>query len=504
MPNLSQSPFPNRNAWIGLAIFVALLHLIGLGNHGLLEPDEGRYANMAAEWTEFDEHDWKEPVLSDVGHYDKPPLIYWLTGSSFLAFGRSEFSARLPSLFGGFLTLAGVVLIAGRLHGARAAWWSVLVTATTFQFWALTHLLSPDMLLCGLVTLGTGCALQATPGKRHGWLWWIAGALFWSLGWWTKATAALVPLGALTLALLITRRWDLLARLRPVRLFLLILLLGSPWYLLMVSKHHELWDFFFHRELAGRVTGHADGRRGFPGFHFAVALGFWLPWWPVLISPARRHWQTWRSASWAEKCRSLPWEVVAALGVIAIFSLVSSKLVTYILPGLPYLAIAVGSVIARTDAVFSFRQWPARIAGIATLSLIATALVMPGIEHSLSRNSSVRLPIAKAQELDARWLICDEFWPGAEFYFGEFVWFVDVKNLMQVESTRGQVPAKHFLSKNQVEPLVNASDGPAVWLLQYRGHFQNPQKWARKLIATRPDPDSEPIQVGDFYLWRVR
>ncbi|MCB1230403.1 MAG: glycosyltransferase family 39 protein [Verrucomicrobiae bacterium] len=498
---LERSAFPSRNAWIVLIFFLLALHLLGRG-HGLLEPDEGRYANMAEEWMEFDEHSWTEPTLSDVGHFDKPPLIYWLTGSSFLAFGRNEFAARFPSLLGGILALIGVGLLAAQLHGKKAAWWSVLVAGTTAQFWALTHLLSPDMLMCGFVTLGAAFCLRAAKDQPRTWLWWLTGALFWTLGWWTKATAALVPLGALTLALLVTGRRDLTANLRPVLLLLVVLILGSPWYLLMVSKHHELWDFFLHRELAGRVTGHVDGRHGFPGYHIVVALAFWLPWWPVIAVSAVRNWKQWRTASWVGKRHLLSWEVLTALGVIAIYSFVSSKLITYILPGLPFLAIAVGSVIARTETAFDLRRLPARIAAAGTLVLFITALIVPRIEMSLGRNSSIREAVAMAKENGAGRIVCDEFWPGAEFYFGEFVWFVDVKNLMQAQTVRGQIPSKHFLSKDQVVRAVRKSDRP-VWLVQYEGHFSDPQKWTRQLLSTRPDPNSEPLRIGDFYLWRV-
>lgn len=495
--------FPSRTAWIGLVIFVICLHALGLGNHGLLEPDEGRYANMASEWMEFGEHHWAEPVLSDVGHFDKPPLIYWTTGASFLLFGRHEAAARLPSILGGLLALLGIALLARRMAGDRAAWWSVLVAATSFQYWALTHLLSPDMLMCGFATLGASLTLHATKGRSLSWLWWIAGALCWTLAWWTKATAALVPLAALSLALLLNQRKDLLAALRPVRLFLVILALGSPWYVAMLMKHQELWDFFFHRELAGRITGHEDGRRGIPGYHLGVAFVFWLPWWPVLILPAKENWARWRQLNWREKFRAVPWEVTAALGVIAVFSFVSSKLVTYILPGLPFLAIAVGREIARRQESFSFQQWPGRTAATAAVLIVLTAFTIPHFETSLGRNSSTRQVIEEARERGASRIVFDEFWPGAEFYFGEFVWFVDVKDLVQVHDLPGQVLAKHFLSKKDIVPLVRSIDEP-VWLVQYEGHHRNPQKWTRNLLGERPDPDSEPIRIGDFYLWRVR
>ena len=479
-----------------------LLFSVGLGNHGLLEPDEGRYANMAVEWLEFDTHDWLEPVLSDVGHFDKPPLIYWLTGGNILLFGQSEWAARMPSVLGGLLTLIGVGLMAGQVGGKKAAWWAVLVTLTSYQFWALSHLLSPDMLLCGFVTLGTALIFRSR--TKGGWFLWFCGALLWVLAWWTKATASLVPLGALTLALLITGKKDLLHQLKPVRLLCFILLLGLPWYLAMILRHPELKDFFLHRELAGRITGHPDKRLGFLGYHFAVAAGFWLPWWPVLLQrcwPAKSQCDR---VPWREKLRSLPWEPVAALGVILIFSFVSSKLVTYILPGLPFLTVRIGILMAAAEPGFSLRRWPAYLAGATAILLCAAGFSVPRFENSLGWNSSVRQAVTVAKENGARRIICDQFWPGVEFYFGDSVWYVDAKNPVQAEGVKGQQPSLHFVSGGEIRQRTEASPGP-VWLLQFTGRSYQPRAWERELIEkARSRKSVQSVSVGEFTLWRIK
>ncbi|MCB1089482.1 MAG: glycosyltransferase family 39 protein, partial [Verrucomicrobiae bacterium] len=444
------------------------------------------------------------PVLSDVGHFDKPPLIYWLTGSSILLFGKSELAARLPSALGALLTLTGIGLLAARRGGARAAWWGVLAGATTFHFWALSHLLSPDMLMCGFATLGAALALKAEPGRPKGWLWWSAGALCWSLAWWTKATACLVPLGALALALRLTGQTKLLAALRPVRLLLVILLLGSPWYVAMMLRFEELRDFFLHRELAGRITGHQDGRHGFPGFHVVVAMVLWLPWWPMLLVPARRGWSRWKSAPWAERLTSLPWEPVAAVGVVLIFSVISSKLMTYVLPGMPYLAAYVGHLLAqRQPATLSLKRPALQVAGGAALIAIAVSYFAPKLESSLGSNSSLRHAVSAARDQGAGWIVCRNFWPGAEFYFGEGVWYVDVKDILQASDIRGQIPTKHFLSKREVSDRVGSVED-SVWLIQGKQSADDLQKWERILIENRPDPEQAPLTVGNFLLWRVR
>src|ERR1700677_2794361 len=174
----SMFPTAIRNKdWALLALFLMALLLFQLGGRGLNEPDEGRYANIAQENLETD-HPWWDPQLSDVGHYDKPPLIYWVTALGFSLFGVNEWAARLPSLFGALLTLGGLGWAAARLYGPRVAWLTVLVAGTTLQIWALARFLSPDMFLTGWCTLAIAAWVE-TRRRRGAWGWWTLQVLFW-------------------------------------------------------------------------------------------------------------------------------------------------------------------------------------------------------------------------------------------------------------------------------------------------------------------------------------
>src|SRR5262245_53016857 len=75
-----------------LAVFVLSSVFIELGSRGLVEPDEGRYAEIAREILATG--DWLVPTLNGFAHLQKPPMTYWLTAASFKMFGLGEWAAR--------------------------------------------------------------------------------------------------------------------------------------------------------------------------------------------------------------------------------------------------------------------------------------------------------------------------------------------------------------------------------------------------------------------------
>src|SRR5207237_6908774 len=105
-------------------ILPALLLYPSLRFH-LLEPDEGRYAEIPREMLQRGE--WVVPYLQGEPYLDKPPLLYWLVMLSYRVFGVSAASARLVPA----LAVHGCVLAAylpgRRSLGERAAFRGALL-----------------------------------------------------------------------------------------------------------------------------------------------------------------------------------------------------------------------------------------------------------------------------------------------------------------------------------------------------------------------------------------
>jgi 4-amino-4-deoxy-L-arabinose transferase-like glycosyltransferase len=112
----------NRQTAIAWVVLVAasLCVLVPNLSYPLIEPDETRYAQIAIEMNRS--RDWVTPMLDGVPYLDKPPLVYWLTATSFGWFGNNEIAARLPSTLSALLTIVILFSLGSRIVGRRAAW----------------------------------------------------------------------------------------------------------------------------------------------------------------------------------------------------------------------------------------------------------------------------------------------------------------------------------------------------------------------------------------------
>ncbi|TMA31969.1 MAG: glycosyltransferase, partial [Deltaproteobacteria bacterium] len=94
-----------------VAVAVALPFLWGLGRWPLLEPDEGRNAEVAREMLALGR--WSVPHFNGLPYLDKPVLFFWLMAAGFRIFGPAELAARLPAALGALATV-GLTFAIGR------------------------------------------------------------------------------------------------------------------------------------------------------------------------------------------------------------------------------------------------------------------------------------------------------------------------------------------------------------------------------------------------------
>ena len=85
-----------------IIVFLAPL-LFFWGQHSLIAQDEGYYA-LQARWI-LQNHQWLAPQFFDHIVFDRTIGVQWLIALSYQLFGISAFTARLPSLVCGLISL---------------------------------------------------------------------------------------------------------------------------------------------------------------------------------------------------------------------------------------------------------------------------------------------------------------------------------------------------------------------------------------------------------------
>ncbi len=313
-----------------------------LGRIPLIDPDEGRYAEVPREMLE--RCDFVTPLLNYAKFFDKPPLHYWLSALSLTIFGQNEFAARFTGALMGLLTVLLTYHAGRRLFGRREGLLAALVLGTSTGFLVQARYNITDMTLtCTLSATIAFFILAAQENEARKGLYFHLFYLCAALAVLAKGLIGIVFPGAIIfLYLCSTRRWHVLKEMRLATGIPLFLLISAPWYILVQSRNPEFAGYFFIHEHFQRFTTTVHHRKVGLWFYFPVLLGAMLPW-SFLIPGALRG--VWRERLTGKGNARLYLFIWAAF-IFLFFSASSSQLVPYILPVFPPLALLVGSTYA--------------------------------------------------------------------------------------------------------------------------------------------------------------
>lgn len=357
---------------LALVLLTGLSCFWHLGGCGILDLDEGLYAEAAREMALTG--DAVVPRLNGAPFYEKPPLAYWAAAISIRLFGRTEAAARLPSALATALTAWLLVWWGGRRLGRRAGLLAGAFYLSSPLVIGPARLLTTDAALCLWIAVAMVAAYEAlerAPGVRT---WAVVFGSACGLGVLAKGLPGIVfPAGTAALWCWFVegrRTRAALARLGPLLRLgpaLAFLLVAAPWHVLAYRASGEVfWGEYIVRQHLGRFRGGDTSHLAPFWFYVPVFFAGFFPW--SLCAPAA-FLRALRAKLPDGQGRLMTFLGLWALLVFLAFSASGSKLVSYILPMAAPTALVVGWWWARA------LDEPGAVRGTAAAAALTAAAV---------------------------------------------------------------------------------------------------------------------------------
>jgi outer membrane protein assembly factor BamB len=341
---------------------------VNLGSGHLWATDEQTYVQWAFHM--FKSGDYVTPwaygeVLMWIG---KPPLFMWLMSLAYQIFGVNNFAARFWSPVFGTLSLVFVFFLGKKLYNLPVGFISALVlgTFTTFYVFARHAMLDVTFVFFILASI---YFLVLSEKKESANRYAALGGLFFGLAFMTKQVAAfLIPLIVFVYFAVTGRGIKFLFTKRFALFWGVGLLVFSPWLIYMIlSFGPDFWQPFFVFSGITRastpIEGHVEGYL----FYFSYLANNENPFW-VLLLPFAAGLCAFNAAIKRSKADTL---VIAWMSIVlAVFTLIQTKLYWYILPAFPAFAIATSSLLYQLSKKI---QRAIRFLSYKTLKLIEIA-----------------------------------------------------------------------------------------------------------------------------------
>lgn len=355
-----------------------------LGGVRLFDWDEINFAEAAREMI----------VLGDYLHvhidfkpfYEKPPLFFWFQAAMMNLFGINEFSARLPNAICGIITLVYLYHIGRKLHGHRFGllWSLAYLGSVTPHLYFRSGIIDPFFnlfIFAGIVNLIFASWKRDKLGSilivpKNEWTYLLLGGFVLGLGILTKG-----PVAYLIVCLVLFVYW-LLSRFRWFITPLQFLAFSSAasfvslaWYGLDVYLHGTaLMENFLVYNIRLFSTPDA-GHVGFPAYHLIVLL---VGCFPASVFGIRAFGSLYIERIYQREFRK--WMLILFWVVLALFSIVQSKIVHYSsLCYFPLTYLAALTLVQLEERKIQFGNWLRAgligVGGIYVVAIIGLPLV---------------------------------------------------------------------------------------------------------------------------------
>jgi 4-amino-4-deoxy-L-arabinose transferase-like glycosyltransferase len=407
----------NRYEFLFGAIFIVYFFNMFID---VMEIDAAQYANISMEMSY--NKSFLQVYFRGDDYLDKPPLLFWLSSVSFILFGITNFTYKLPSVLIALLGIYSTYKLTRMWYDKKTGILAALILASTQAYFQLTNDVRTDTSLVGLVVFTVWQLSLYIRGNRWKNLVWAAigaGGAMMAKG----PLGLIIPAVAIGGDLLLKRDWKSIFRYQWLVFLLIVAVLLIPMsYGLYVQfdLHPEKFvynlqgpsglKFFFWTQSFGRITGENYWQNDASFFFFFHTILLDMQPWILFFIPALFV----KLLDLAKLKFRVPAdkEYISLAGFLLVFlalSLSKFKLPHYVFPTFPFAAIITAKYLIdlKERVLVRFGTWVLGFLQLYWLAIVAVFIFVFPIQQVL-------IPLVVLILLVLSWYVYLTFKPGLE------------------------------------------------------------------------------------------
>ncbi|MDQ3112406.1 MAG: glycosyltransferase family 39 protein [Bacteroidota bacterium] len=318
--------------------------------------DAAQYASISREM--LASKNWLEVYHLNGDYLDKPPLLFWLSATSFKIFGVNNFAYKLPSFLFAVLGIFSTIKLGELFYGRKTGMVAGLMLTFSLGMFVMTNDIRTDTILLGSTIFATWKILHYLKTKSR--LSFVLGFLGVGIAMLAKGPLGFIlTAAALSADFFYKRQWKNFVRVEWIIGLLIIALLLFPMCYGLYTQfdlHPEKnidghngvsgLRFYFWTQSFGRITGESDWGSKFdngagPFFFTHTFLWVFFPWSLFLVGGLLKNFIVLVKTKF--KPGFLP-EVVSTGGFVLVFIALSAS--RYKLPHYVYVLLPLASVLS--------------------------------------------------------------------------------------------------------------------------------------------------------------
>jgi len=253
--------------------------LVRLENLILLEFDDMTHAAMGV--SILSTGDWFTMHEGVLPTWIKPPLYFWIEALLFKCFGITEYWARFPSAFMGFLSVVLSYKIAKKLWDDKTAFFTLLALSTSYFFVKYARRSMLDVPVAFATTLGVYALARAEYESRKAF--YLLYALSAAIGYYFKGVQGLYLFGIAPVYFLLSGQWKKIFSRYFLGAAALSLGLIALWAVPQTLKYGR--EFIDSQSALGPLLSMGISSKHNHFYEpFMVLLGIYWPWIPFSLS----------------------------------------------------------------------------------------------------------------------------------------------------------------------------------------------------------------------------